>query len=102
MAVPIELQNIPGAMQLDSWFGCWPSFHDAEIISLHLNRNGNSFLRVHTWEMTKEVDDNITVWTSMSWSSLFLRKYLTSRWVVSTTKMSSSGLALRKLTRAFD
>jgi hypothetical protein len=57
MALPIDLQEIPGAAELDSWFGYWPSFHDAEVTSLHLNRKGNSTLRVHTWEMTKQVDE---------------------------------------------
>ena len=55
--VPNEIKEIPGAAELHGWFGYWPSFHDAEIISLHLNRKGSSSLRVHTWEMTKEVDE---------------------------------------------
>ena len=38
MAVPIDLQEISGAAELRDWFGYWPMFHDAEIISLHLNR----------------------------------------------------------------
>lgn len=57
MALPIEIVDIHGASELHDWFGNWPSFHDAEIISLHLNRRGSSSLRVHTWEMTKEVDE---------------------------------------------
>ena len=57
MAVPINLQEIPGAAELNDWFGYWPTFHDAEIISLHLSRSDSCSLRVHTWEMTKEVDE---------------------------------------------
>jgi len=57
MAVPTDLQEIPGAAELHDWFGYWPTFHDAEIISLHLNRKGCSNLHVHTWEMTKETDE---------------------------------------------
>jgi len=57
MAVPIDLQEISGAAELHDWFGYWPTFHDAEIVSLHLNRKGSSSLRVHTWDMTKEVDE---------------------------------------------
>ena len=57
MPLPIEIKDIHGASELHDWFGYWPSFHDAEIVSLHLNRGGNSSLRVHTWEMTKEVDE---------------------------------------------
>jgi hypothetical protein len=57
MTVPVEIKEISGAAELHDWFGYWPNFHDAEIISLHLNRKGSSSLRVHTWEMTKEVDE---------------------------------------------
>src|SRR5712692_168139 len=57
MTVPTEVEEIPGVVELHNWFGYWPGFHDAEIISLHLNRKGSSSLRVHTWEMTKEVDE---------------------------------------------
>ena len=57
MAVPFELEQIYGAAELNAWFGYWPEFHDAEILSLHLNRTGSSSLLVHTWEMTKEVDE---------------------------------------------
>jgi hypothetical protein len=57
MSVPIETSEIHGAAELQEWFGYWPSFHDAEIVGLHLNRKGSSSLRVHTWEMTKEIDE---------------------------------------------
>ena len=50
-APPIE-----GAEQLVEWFGRWPSFHDAEVLELSLHRQGKSWLRVHTWRMTREVD----------------------------------------------
>lgn len=56
MELPIELQPIDGAEQLYTWFGYWPSFHDAEVIKLHLNRRASSSLAIHTWEMTSEVD----------------------------------------------
>jgi len=57
MSMPIEIGEIPGAAELREWFGYWPSFHDAEIVGLNLNRKGSSSLRVHTWEMTKEIDE---------------------------------------------
>jgi len=57
MTVPVEIKEISGAAELHDSFGYWPNFHDAEIINLHLNRKGSSSLRVHTWEMTKEVDE---------------------------------------------
>jgi hypothetical protein len=30
--------NIPGAESVVKWFGKWPSFHDAEIMTLHIDR----------------------------------------------------------------
>jgi hypothetical protein len=33
-----------------------PTFHDGEVLSLHLDRGGTSHLRVHTWERTNELD----------------------------------------------
>jgi hypothetical protein len=54
---------------LTRFFGRWPSFHDAEILEVHLDRghvepekNLYEFpsltLKIHLWEMTKEVDHN--------------------------------------------
>jgi len=57
MSLPDALREIPGAAELYDWFGYWPSFHDAEVISLQLNRMGSSNLRLHTWHTTKEVDE---------------------------------------------
>ena len=41
-------------------FGEWPSFHDAEIISILLDRGGEEgpslTIQVHLWQMTSEVD----------------------------------------------
>jgi hypothetical protein len=56
MPLPAELEPITGARELYDWFGFWPSFHDPEVIKLHLNRRGPSCLAIHTWEMTKRVD----------------------------------------------
>jgi hypothetical protein len=46
---------IPGADRVASWFGLWPSFHDAEILSLHLNQGSPSLMRIHTWIASKAV-----------------------------------------------
>jgi Immunity protein 50 len=53
---PEWLSDIDGADALFDWFGYWPSFHDAEILGLNLNRRSESSLRILTWEMTKQVD----------------------------------------------
>jgi hypothetical protein len=50
------LPEIPGATEVVAWFGGWPSFHDAEVLEVHLFRRGTSFLRLHTWVMTDQLD----------------------------------------------
>jgi len=46
--------KISGVESVVSWFGEWPSFHDAEILDIHLNREGVSWLNIHAWLMTNE------------------------------------------------
>lgn len=46
------LESVPGAQELVDWFSYWPSFHDAEVLSLSLNRTGESCVKVHTFRMT--------------------------------------------------
>jgi len=50
------LNEVPGAQHLFDWFGYWPTFHDAEVLSVEFQRSEPSKIRVHTWETTKEVD----------------------------------------------
>jgi Immunity protein 50 len=44
--IGVSLRGSDAVMQ---WFGGWPSFHDAEIISLNLARTGQSVLRVYPY-----------------------------------------------------
>jgi hypothetical protein len=54
----IELFSaLPGAQDLIGWFGRVPSFHDAEVVAIHLRRTGPSELKLHTWQMTDQTDD---------------------------------------------
>ena len=46
---------VPGGPELLRWFGQVPTFHDAEILSLHLRRKGQSVLRLHGWVGTGAV-----------------------------------------------
>ena len=46
---------VPGGQDLVQWFGQVPSFHDAEILSLNLRRNGQSSVCLHGWIMTAQV-----------------------------------------------
>jgi hypothetical protein len=57
MSLAPELLTIDGAEELHDWFGRWPSFHDSEIVGLHLNRVGPSSLVIHTWETTDKLDE---------------------------------------------
>jgi hypothetical protein len=50
------LLTLPGANALIERFGRWPSFHDAEVVSLSLNRTGASTLTIHIFRMKSEVD----------------------------------------------
>lgn len=45
---PIEAR-LSGADAVIRWFGGWPSFHDAEVISLSMVRRGESILRVYPY-----------------------------------------------------
>jgi hypothetical protein len=47
-----EAPDIPGAQQVIDWFGYWPSFHDAEVVSIILDRSKESRIVLHTWEST--------------------------------------------------
>ena len=53
---PEWLAEIDGAEALFNWFGYWPSFHDATIISVHLDGHGTSSVRIQTCEVTSELD----------------------------------------------
>jgi hypothetical protein len=37
-----EVPDIPGADDVVKWFGYWPTFHDAQILSITLNRSGEA------------------------------------------------------------
>ena len=65
MAQQIEniAEKIQGSHLLTDIFGRWPSFHDAEVISMELCRNLTGIphptlkARIHVWEITSEVND---------------------------------------------
>jgi hypothetical protein len=50
------LIDVTGAAEITSWFGQWPTIHDAEVVSIELNRSGTSILKVHTFATSKELD----------------------------------------------
>ena len=48
-----------GGSELVRWFGQVPTFHDAEVLSLHLCRIGQSAMRVHGWIVTVGHDGRV-------------------------------------------
>jgi hypothetical protein len=51
--------NIPGAETLVEWFGIWPSFHDAEIMSLCIDRERQaSSMRIRAFTLSDRIDSN--------------------------------------------
>ena len=52
----MDTPDIPGADDVVKWFGQWPTFHDAEILSVHLVRGGRSIIRVHAWKPVTQTD----------------------------------------------
>ena len=49
------VSELTGADAVTQWFGSWPSFHDAEVISIFLARKGQSVLRVYPYNPQKPV-----------------------------------------------
>jgi len=45
--------SLGGSDAVLQWFESWPSFHDAEVISLVMNRSGESRLRVYPFYPAK-------------------------------------------------
>jgi hypothetical protein len=51
------LHDIPGGEALFDWFGRVPRFHDAKLLEVTFSGKGSGLLRIHTWNMTNEVDE---------------------------------------------
>lgn len=53
--------HVKNSSALTSIFGTWPSFHDAEVLSMHFDRGGDDGpsleARVHVFSMTSDVDE---------------------------------------------
>jgi len=57
-------EHIIDHKRITDWFGSWPSFRDAEVLSMHLDRRSSEkgcgsklTVRIHAYEMTSEVDE---------------------------------------------
>src|SRR5258708_18418476 len=54
----VDTSRMAGAESVVEWFGCWPDFHDAEVLEICLRREGRSSVRIHAWRPTMEIDSN--------------------------------------------
>lgn len=60
------LPKIPGGEEVISWYGKWPSFHDAEILELHLQRTGRSWIKIYNvWNKYGVVTFNMETVTDL-------------------------------------
>jgi hypothetical protein len=55
-----EVPGFDGSALVTNWFGYWPSLHDAEVLSVALQRSVDRagpgvYVRVHAFEMTSEI-----------------------------------------------
>ena len=50
-----ESPDVAGVREFVEWFGSWPTFHDAEVTRIHLNRSGASYIDVHVFRMTSQI-----------------------------------------------
>jgi hypothetical protein len=51
-----QTPDVPGAADVVAWFGYWPTFHDAEVLSISLDRSGECRVAIHLFETTPRVD----------------------------------------------
>jgi hypothetical protein len=54
-------QHVVGADRLFHRFGAWPTFRDAEVVRVRLEREGgtgpSAEITIHAWTMRSDVDD---------------------------------------------
>ena len=53
-----DIVAIPGWPDVEEWFGYSPNFHDAEVLSIDLQRDPEiSTVRVHAWRTNSDTDE---------------------------------------------
>ena len=53
----LQAPEIPGAEEVVAWFGYWPTFHDAEVVSINLDRKSGCRLVINAFRMTSALDE---------------------------------------------
>lgn len=54
----LALWPVNGVQELIGWFGHWPSFHDTEILEVHLSRDNDSQIILEVSESGPETDED--------------------------------------------
>jgi Immunity protein 50 len=106
----LEAPDIPGAGDVLGWFGYWPSFHDAEVLSITLDRSHPSRIVVHTWNRTDEVDARgYFVLDKHAIVTFVLEDFLLDRQGITNTQIDGfnaqnvvSSLTVRKTVEGYD
>jgi len=51
-----EAPDFPGAADVVRWFGYWPTFHDAEVLSIRFDRESGCKVAIYTFESGPDTD----------------------------------------------
>jgi hypothetical protein len=96
--VPDELSGSDAVVQ---WFGRWPDFHDAEVVSLALIRSGESLLRVFPFFPAKPaiVDFILEEVTDLELADFSIQNVISSLSVEGRTDQTGSAATRIILTR---
>jgi hypothetical protein len=88
---------VSGGADLVRWFGQVPRFHDAEVLSLHLRREGQSVLCLHGWINTGEVgQDGLFILDRHAVVTFTVRGVIDLQLVGFSIQNVIGGLALRR------
>ncbi len=83
-----EAPDISGASDVIEWFGGWPTFHDSEVLSIHLDRTSESRVAIHAFQMTSEVDgEGFYVLTKHAIVTFFLKGFPRNQYGITSSRI---------------
>src|SRR5262245_9364652 len=82
--------GLAGADQVVRKIGCWPCFHDAEVVELALRREGESMLTIHALDPRTNEGWVRVVFTLRDISGLELQEF-SSQNVINELEITSVG-----------
>jgi len=84
----LEAPDIPGAADVIAWFGYWPHFHDAEVLSITLDRSGESQVAITLGRALRNSMPVAVYWRNTLWSHFTWRAFRETR--MELPKLASS------------